>query len=249
MKQKQFVLVFIILLCFTACSPIELDDGIKIEEKSVLSQQVATASNITSPLVTQKPIDIPVQYIAKKEEVNPFSDTIFALDPLENQPPRFGVIYANLPNDVIVKLWLRYYDESGNLQGIILHEPVKKGIVRYLFDLSKTLPDQVMQLEVSLRLDDPDFPQPESVTALLGQNGEYLQGTQVFEREWGGQYAAAQWELSWPEAVDDSMRVYISETGAKYHKQSCRHYRSSMLAVLPEIAKMQGYGACSVCGK
>ena len=41
--------------------------------------------------------------------------------------------------------------------------------------------------------------------------------------------------------------VYITKTGKKYHKSTCRYLSKSSYAISLSDAKTQGYGACSVC--
>lgn len=236
------------LLC--GCSPIDIEDGVVVES-SKIANMASPSGPSPSPTTDPNALDIasiPVQFIAKKNAADPFADCIFALDPAENQAPRFGVVYANLPDDAIVKIWLRYVDANQAAQGQILYQPVKKGMVKYLFDLPSDTPAQTMTLEASLRTDDAAHPQPIEIVTLLGEHGEYMTGDHAMARELGGYYLMRTWTLEWPKPSSSSdQRVYISDTGAKYHRTSCRHYRASMQAVLLEIASMQGYGACSVC--
>jgi hypothetical protein len=41
--------------------------------------------------------------------------------------------------------------------------------------------------------------------------------------------------------------VYITRTGEKYHRGSCRYLRQSKIPISLTEAKRQGYTACSVC--
>lgn len=41
--------------------------------------------------------------------------------------------------------------------------------------------------------------------------------------------------------------VYITRTGEKYHRGSCRYLRQSKIPISLTGAKRQGYTACSVC--
>jgi len=41
--------------------------------------------------------------------------------------------------------------------------------------------------------------------------------------------------------------VYITKTGAKYHRESCRYLSKSKIAIDLSDAIAKGYGACSVC--
>ena len=249
-KTKCSVLCLgLLCLMFCGCSPIDIPDGVRIETASSNPVASDSAESLTQTAPELLDIEsIPANFVPRKNAADPFSDITFALDPSENQAPRFGVIYANLPDDAIVKLWLRYEDASHSPQGQLLYRPVKKGIVKYLFDLPAETPSQTMILEVSLRTDDAEHVQPAEIITLFGRHGEYMMGQHAVERALGGQYLMKSWPLEWPEPSPSSAQcVYISETGAKYHGQSCRHYRASMLKVLPEIAAMRGYGACGVC--
>jgi hypothetical protein len=44
-----------------------------------------------------------------------------------------------------------------------------------------------------------------------------------------------------------SSTVYITRTGAKYHRDGCRYLSRSRIPISLSNAKAQGYGACSVC--
>lgn len=41
--------------------------------------------------------------------------------------------------------------------------------------------------------------------------------------------------------------VYITKTGAKYHKDDCSYLRQSKIAILKKEAISNGYTACSRC--
>ena len=41
--------------------------------------------------------------------------------------------------------------------------------------------------------------------------------------------------------------VYITRTGAKYHRSGCRYLRQSKIAISKSSAQSQGYTACKVC--
>lgn len=41
--------------------------------------------------------------------------------------------------------------------------------------------------------------------------------------------------------------VYITRTGAKYHRGSCRYLHSSKIAIKKSEARAQGYDPCKVC--
>lgn len=49
-----------------------------------------------------------------------------------------------------------------------------------------------------------------------------------------------------PEEVPRTQTVYITRTGSKYHRDSCRYLKYSKIAISLEKAK-QSYGPCSVC--
>lgn len=44
-----------------------------------------------------------------------------------------------------------------------------------------------------------------------------------------------------------SYTVYITNTGAKYHRYGCRYLRQSCIPISLNDAKFYGYSACSVC--
>lgn len=41
--------------------------------------------------------------------------------------------------------------------------------------------------------------------------------------------------------------VYVTKTGTKYHKSSCRYVAKSKIAITKTEAQKKGYKACSVC--
>lgn len=45
----------------------------------------------------------------------------------------------------------------------------------------------------------------------------------------------------------NSVTVYVTNTGSKYHKSWCSYLHSSKIAVSLSWAKSNGYGACSRC--
>lgn len=49
-----------------------------------------------------------------------------------------------------------------------------------------------------------------------------------------------------PEEVPHTKTVYITRTGAKYHREGCRYLRYSKISISIDKAK-QGYSPCSVC--
>lgn len=46
---------------------------------------------------------------------------------------------------------------------------------------------------------------------------------------------------------DKAEVVYITDTGTKYHKGSCRWLKNSKIEILKEEAKAKGYEACGTC--
>lgn len=252
--MRRFLALYgmVFLLIFCACASIDIPSSVEVSAKHTAEAVDEAAIERLEEAVETMPkaTTIPFDYLNKKNKADPFSDIIFALDPIENQAPRFGVVYCDLPEGSIVKLWLRYEDEAGETQGQIQYASVQKGAVGYLFNIAPDTPAQKMRLEASLRMDDRQYPQSAELVSLLGEHGEYMKGAQVLERELGGRYIVQEWVLDWPyelEKTDDEGRVYLSASAEKYHRSSCRYYREGMRAVLPEIAKMQGYGACSIC--
>ncbi len=49
------------------------------------------------------------------------------------------------------------------------------------------------------------------------------------------------------ETSQTSRTVYITNTGNKYHRYSCRYVQQSRIAISLDTAKARGYTACSVC--
>ncbi len=47
--------------------------------------------------------------------------------------------------------------------------------------------------------------------------------------------------------ADESVIVYITRTGAKYHREGCHHLRHSHIPLTLTEARRRGYSACSVC--
>ncbi len=41
--------------------------------------------------------------------------------------------------------------------------------------------------------------------------------------------------------------VYVTKTGSKYHKNSCKYLKDSKIETTKSTAKRDGYTACSVC--
>jgi micrococcal nuclease len=54
------------------------------------------------------------------------------------------------------------------------------------------------------------------------------------------------WDHTSPPNTADTKTVYITRTGAKYHRASCRYLRKSMIPISLSNAK-QNYSPCSVC--
>ncbi len=46
---------------------------------------------------------------------------------------------------------------------------------------------------------------------------------------------------------NQSITVYITDTGEKYHRSGCRYLKKSKYAISLSDAKAQGYDPCSVC--
>lgn len=49
------------------------------------------------------------------------------------------------------------------------------------------------------------------------------------------------------QSENKSITVYITKTGAKYHRSGCRYLKKSKISISLDNARAQGYGACSVC--
>ena len=47
--------------------------------------------------------------------------------------------------------------------------------------------------------------------------------------------------------TDEDIKVYITETGSKYHRAGCRHLKDSQFETTLKKALSQGYGACGTC--
>ena len=52
---------------------------------------------------------------------------------------------------------------------------------------------------------------------------------------------------SYSAKVTKSYTVYITNTGAKYHKRGCRYLKKSSIAIKKSSAVSQRYTACKVC--
>lgn len=51
-----------------------------------------------------------------------------------------------------------------------------------------------------------------------------------------------------PVVEKQEVTVYVTRTGAKYHRSGCRYLARSCIPISLEDAKASGYGPCSVCG-
>lgn len=51
-----------------------------------------------------------------------------------------------------------------------------------------------------------------------------------------------------PEPAVQSVTVYVTKTGEKYHKSGCQYLRKSKIAIDLDDAIAEGYTACSKCG-
>ena len=47
--------------------------------------------------------------------------------------------------------------------------------------------------------------------------------------------------------IANAQTVYITKTGAKYHKETCSYLKYSKIAISLKDAQDQGYTACKVC--
>ena len=47
--------------------------------------------------------------------------------------------------------------------------------------------------------------------------------------------------------IANAQTVYITKTGAKYHKESCSYLKYSKIAISLKDAQAKGYTACKVC--
>lgn len=61
------------------------------------------------------------------------------------------------------------------------------------------------------------------------------------------QAPAAQYAAPQADAGAGSETVYLTRTGAKYHRGGCRYLAKSQIPTTKAEAQAQGYGACSVC--
>ena len=50
-----------------------------------------------------------------------------------------------------------------------------------------------------------------------------------------------------PSAEKKQVTVYITKSGRKYHRSSCRYLGKSRIPISLEDAKLRGYSPCSVC--
>jgi hypothetical protein len=53
--------------------------------------------------------------------------------------------------------------------------------------------------------------------------------------------------VSTPDATPAAVMVYITNTGKKYHRSTCRYLNKSRIEISLENAKARGYDSCSVC--
>lgn len=51
-----------------------------------------------------------------------------------------------------------------------------------------------------------------------------------------------------PTAPSDSTKVFVTKSGKKYHKKSCKHISGSASEITLGEAKKRGMSACSDCG-
>jgi hypothetical protein len=54
-------------------------------------------------------------------------------------------------------------------------------------------------------------------------------------------------EPTYAASNSDSVTVYVTRTGSKYHRDGCRYLSKSQFAISLEDAKDQGYEPCSKC--
>ena len=50
-----------------------------------------------------------------------------------------------------------------------------------------------------------------------------------------------------PNTSRETVTVYITRTGKKYHRGQCSYLRKSKIPIMLKEAKAQGYGPCSRC--
>ena len=50
-----------------------------------------------------------------------------------------------------------------------------------------------------------------------------------------------------PQRKTEEVTVYVTKTGTKYHRESCRHLSKSKIQISLKDAKAKGYTACKVC--
>jgi hypothetical protein len=99
--------------------------------------------------------------------------------------------------------------------------------------------------------------QPEDLRKRCGDNGRYLTGPRVVEI--GGakvaQVSARVILAARPQPTapttgltqPSGTTVYITKSGAKYHRAGCRYLAKSSIPISLQDAKARGYGPCSVC--
>ena len=109
---------------------------------------------------------------------------------------------------------------------------------RGLWSKESNLGNRVAELETQVRLLREKVAELEkeiaSLKALLGQQSN------IPQRE-----TKAQLKATPTEAKD--VTVYITNTGKKYHRASCRYLRKSMIPIKKKDAITRGYTWCSVC--
>ena len=53
--------------------------------------------------------------------------------------------------------------------------------------------------------------------------------------------------ISSAKEIRQDVTVYITKTGAKYHRSNCRYLSQSKISIGKKQAAAKGYGACKVC--
>ncbi|MDQ3802960.1 MAG: hypothetical protein M3416_03790 [Acidobacteriota bacterium] len=93
------------------------------------------------------------------------------------------------------------------------------------------------------------------ITATIGFGGDYLKsifrGNAPAAALTGTATAATEapptTPASEPQRDPQAVTVYITRTGERYHRGSCRHLHSSKIPVSLREAKSRGYTPCKVC--
>lgn len=78
------------------------------------------------------------------------------------------------------------------------------------------------------------------LSALFGASGA-LTSAQAFA------HATSQTAAQAPKPAPQSTTVYVTKTGEKYHRGSCRSLRKSRIETTVAQAKRDGYTACKLC--